>query len=58
MASTSFLPLVEKTGAAEGVPYLRYAEYSGTISLNTVDTMRKKLEENTVNSIIEALTKD
>ncbi len=47
---------VKKTGAAEGVPDLRHAEYPGTISLESVDTINKNFREKTLNHIIEALT--
>lgn len=48
---------VKKTGAAEGVPELRHAEYPGTISLESVETIKKNLKAKTLSLIIEALTK-
>jgi len=49
--------VVKKTGAAEGVPDLRHAEYPGTINLDSVATIDKHFEGKTLNLIIEALTK-
>lgn len=45
------------TGVTEGMPDLRYAEYPGTISLDTVSTIRENLEKTTIDLIIKALTK-
>jgi hypothetical protein len=57
VAATTFLDLVHKTGAQEGVPGLRHAEYPGTINLDSIDMINEKVEEKTLNLIIEALTK-
>jgi hypothetical protein len=42
---------------ADGVPDLRHAEYPGTISLASVATIEKSLQEKTLTLIVEALTK-
>jgi len=56
IAATSFLSLVEKTGLAEGIPNLRYAEYPGPISLDSISTINKYFQDKTINEIIEELT--
>jgi len=47
----------QKAGVAEGVPDLRHAEYPGTISLESAGYDREIASGETLNLIIEALTK-
>lgn len=57
IAATSFLELVASTGVAEGVPGLPHAEYPGTISLDSVETIHRRLAGKTLGAIVDALTR-
>lgn len=48
---------MKQTGAAEGLSDLRPAEYPGTISLDSPETIFRHLGETTVPQIVEALTR-
>ena len=56
VAATSFLSLVQLVGAEEGVAFQRYAEYPGTISVESDAVIRKNIEKMTFEQVIRGLT--
>jgi hypothetical protein len=58
LAATTFLPLVVNTGKSEGVSGLRFAEYPGTWSIESVATMRENFKKMTFDQVIKALTQE
>lgn len=56
VAATSFLSLVQLVGAEEGVPHQKYAEYPGTLSVESEETIKKGIENKTLDQIVRALT--
>lgn len=57
VAATSFLSLVQLLGTEEGVPGQPFAEYTGTLSVESERVIRENLKKVTFSEIIQALTK-
>jgi hypothetical protein len=56
VAASSFLSLVQLLGKEEGVPGQAYAEYTGTLSVETEKVIRENLKKVTFEQILQALT--
>lgn len=56
LASSSFLSLVQLLGVQEGVPGQPYAEYKGTLAVESEKVIRENLKRGTFQEILQALT--
>jgi hypothetical protein len=56
VCSASFVELVKLVGHMQGVKDIRTAVYPGTVTLDSLQTMREKLASGVIDEIVQGLT--